>query len=235
MQYILLSPIKIAKPKKEGPFQGAFEVKRQHVYAFQEHGLEIKKPIDTFYKSIPKGQYQAVIPKILPLTNEVAETYLKFQSIIAHCITNGESINNQLRDLLLSIKELKHSNEEIMKMDFMALRGVFSDLLHSYTAIKNEPNFNTKEQRKGLTKMMHQFITDRNIYTHGVLLIQMPEEIFVIDYVEEKKAKERCKVTIDILESFLKISDLLRNLLQQVDTFYRNPKKIEHTKYTSAK
>ena len=223
MQYTLLSPIKLAKPKKDGPFQGAFEANFQAVYTLEEHGLEIKKPIDTFYKSIPKGQYQAEI-KAMPLTKEVAETYFKFQSIIMHCITNGEAINNQLRDLLLNIKELKHNNEDILKMDFMALRGVFSDFFHRYTAIKNEPSFSTKEQRDVLTKVMHRFITDRNIYTHGVLRLQRPEEIFVIDYIEEKKAKVRCEINLDILESFLKISDLLRNILIEVGTFYRNPK-----------
>jgi hypothetical protein len=229
MQYTLLSPHKIAKPRKDGPFQGAFEVRIQHIYAFQEHGLEIKKPIETFYKSKPKGQYQAEIPEVLPVTKEVAETYLKFQSIISHCITNGESINNQLRDLLLSIKELKQSSEEIMEMDFMRLRGVFSDFLHGYTAIKKEPNFNTKDHRKGLTKFMHQFITDRNIYTHGVLLIQRPEDIFVIDYIEEKKSKVRCEVTLEILESYLKISDLIRSLLLEVSSFYDNDKRNNQT------
>jgi hypothetical protein len=225
MEYTLLSPIKIPKPKKEGPFQGAFEVRIQHMYTFQEHGIEIKKPIETFFKSIPKGQYQAEIPEVLPVTKEISETYLKFQSIITHCITNGEAINNQLRELLLNINELKQTKEEIMRLDFMALRGVFSDFLHSFTAIKREPNFNTKEQRKGLTTMMHKFITDRNIYTHGTLLIQRPEEIFVIDYIEEKKDKVRCEITLNVLESFLKISALLRDLLLQVGTCYRDSKK----------
>ncbi|MBK7375601.1 MAG: hypothetical protein KA409_03000 [Ferruginibacter sp.] len=229
MHFTLLSPIKVAKTKKDGPFQGSFEARVQHIHTFQEHGLEIKKPIETFFKSIPKGQYQAEIPSLLPLTKEVAETYLKFQSIITHCITNGEAINNQLRELLLTFKELKHSKEEIMQMDFMGLRGVFSDFLHHYTAIKKEPNFSTKEQRKGLTKMMHQFISDRNIYTHGTLLIQRPEEIFVIDYIEEKKTKQRCEITLAILQSFLQASILIRNLLLEVGTFYRNSKRNEPT------
>jgi len=179
MKYTLLSPIKIpikqVRPKG-APFQAAFEANLQDVYVLKEHGLEVKKPINTFYKSIPMGSHQAHFPKIIQLTEEVAEAYLKFQSIIGHCITNSEAINNQLRDLLLSIRELNHSKEEIMKMDFMKLRDVFSDFLKSYTAIQNEPNF-SKDQIKALTRIMNQFITDRNIYTHCVLRIQRPEDI----------------------------------------------------------
>jgi hypothetical protein len=227
MQYNLLSPVKLPKPKKEGPFQGAFEVKLQSVYSFQENGIQIQKPINTFYKSIPQGQYQAIVPNVLPLSNELAETYIKFQSIITHCITNGETINNQLRDFLLTIKEVEHSKEDILKMDFMALRGVFSDFLHGFTAIKREPNYDTKEKRQNLTRMMHRFITDRNIYTHGVLSIQRPEEIFVIDYIEEKKSKERCKITLPILESFLQASIVIRNTLLEIGEFYRKHKRDE--------
>jgi len=222
MQYTLLSPSKVIR-RKEGPFQGAFEIAIQYQYTLLEHGIEIKKPINTFYKSTPKGTHQAEIKGVTPLTKDIAETYLKFQSIISHCVTNGEGINNQLRDLLLAIKELNRTKEEIMKMDFMALRGVFSDFLDKYTDIHDEPNFNSKNQRKDMTKLMFSFITDRNIYTHGVLRIQRPEEVFVMDYIENKKEKARVEVTLQILESFLQISDLLKSLLNEIEAFYRKP------------
>lgn len=223
MEYTLISPTKIIR-RKDGPFQGAFEIAIPYQYPILEHAIEIKKPINTFYKSTPKGTHQAEIKGVKPLTKDIAETYLKFQSIIGHCITNGEDINNQLRDLLLSIKELSFSNEEILKKDFMALRDVFSDFLDRYTEIHSELNFNSKEQRKGMTKLMFAFISDRNIYTHGVLRIQRPEELFVIDYIENKKEKARVEVTIQVLESFLQISDLLKSLLNEIGIFYRKIK-----------
>lgn len=223
MEYTLLSPIKIMSPKKDGPFQGAFEIDIPYQYTLLEHGIEIKKTINTFYKSTPKGSHQAEI-KTLPLTNNVAETYFKFQSIIGHCITNGEDINNQLRDLLLSI-QVPYSNEEILQMDFMRLRDVFSSFLEKYTEIHNESNFNSKNQRRGMRKLMFGFITDRNIYTHGVLRIQRPEEFFVIDYIENKKVKVKVGVTLQILESFLQISGLLKSLLNEIGVFYRKTKK----------
>ncbi len=223
MKYTLLSPTKIPPPKKEDPFQGAFEIDIPYQHTLFEHGIEIKKPINTFYKSTPQGSHQAII-KTLPLTNDVAETYIKFQSIIGHCILNGEDINNQLRNLLLSI-HVPHSNEEILKKDFMGLRDIFSFFLDRYTEIHNEPNFNSKNQRKDLTKLMFTFITDRNIYTHGALRIQRPEDIFVIDYIENKEAKVRVEVTLQVLESFLKISDLLKSLLNEIGAFYRKANK----------
>jgi hypothetical protein len=223
MQYSLISPAKITR-RKDGPFQGSFEAAFQNQYTLVEHGIEIKKPINIFYKSTPIGKYQAEIKGVSPLTKEVAETYLKFQSIIGHCITNGEDINNQLRDLLLSIKELNRSNEDIMKLDFMALRDVFSDFMETYTDIHSESNFNSKKQRKGMTKIMFSFITDRNIYTHGVLRIQRPEEVFVIDYIENKKEKARVEVTLQALDSFLQISNLIKTLLNEIGNFYRKTK-----------
>jgi phosphatidate phosphatase PAH1 len=167
---------------------------------------------------------QAEIKGVMPLTKDVAETYLKFQSIIGHCITNGEDINNQLRELLLDIKEINCPKEDILKKDFMALRDVFSDFLEKYADIHNESNFNSKNQRKGMTKLMFSFITDRNIYTHGVLRIQRPEEVFVIDYIENKKEKARVEVTLQCLESFLQLSDLIKSLLNEIGTFYRKVK-----------
>ncbi len=228
MEYTLISPTKVTR-RKDGPFQGAFEIAIQYKYPIVEHGIEIKKPINTFYKSTPKGRYQAEIKNVTPLTKEVAETYLKFQSIIGHCITNGEDINNQLRDLILAIKEINSTKEEILKLDFMALRDLFSEFLDNYKDIHNESNFNSKNQRKGMTKLFFAFITDRNIYTHGVLRIQRPEEVFVIDYIENKKEKARVEVSIQALESFLTISDLLKSLLTEIGTFYRKQNKNSST------
>ena len=228
MEFTLLSPKKIIRPKG-GPFQASFEITRQDTFTLVEGNLAIIKPVDTFYKSIPNGQYQALIPNILPLTKVIAETYLKFQSVISHCITNSEAVNNQLRNFLLDINELNINKEEILKMDFMTLRNTFSEFFHAYKSIQNESNFNTKAQRKALTKFMHQFITDRNIYTHGTLRIQRPEEIFVIDYIENSKAKVRAEVTNEILESFLNIANLIRSLLNQISSFYYKQKNSNAT------
>lgn len=222
MEYSLKSPTKISI-RKDGPFQAAFELARQYPYIIHEHGIAIIKPINIFYKSTPKGSHQAEI-NFKPLTKEVAETYLKFQSLTGHCISNAEDINNQLRDLLLSIKELDYPKEELLKKDFMALRDIFSEFLDEYTNIHAEINFNSKKNRKELTKLMFAFITDRNIYTHGILRIQMPKEIFVIDYIENKRETVRVEVSLQVLESFLQISSLLKVLLNEIGTFYRKEK-----------
>src|SRR5688572_16124598 len=131
MEFALISPTKITR-RKDGPFQGAFEIALQYQFSIIEHGIEIKKPINTFHKSSPKGTHRAVVKLNIQLPNEVAETYLKFQSLIGHCITNGEDINNQLRDLLLPIVELNRPKEDILKMDFMALRDLLSEFLDDF-------------------------------------------------------------------------------------------------------
>jgi hypothetical protein len=101
----------------------------------------------------------------------------------------------------------------------------FSFFLHRYTEIHNEPNFNSRKQRSAMTKLMFAFITDRNIYTHGILRIQRPEEVFVIDYIENKKVKVRVGISLQILESFLQISSLIKSLLNEIGTFYRKQKR----------
>jgi hypothetical protein len=70
MEYTLISPTKIIR-RKEGPFQAAFEVAIQYQYPILEHDIEIKKPINTFYKSTPKRSHQAGINCIKPLSRKL--------------------------------------------------------------------------------------------------------------------------------------------------------------------
>ena len=103
----------------------------------------------------------------------------------------------------------------------MELKNAFSSYLDRYTEIHKELNFNSQKQRNGMTQLMSRFIIDRNIYTHGVLRIQRPKELFVIDYIENRKVKVRAEITLQILESFLQISHLLKGLLNEIGAFYR--------------
>jgi hypothetical protein len=160
---------KIISVRTNGPFQAAFEIAKIESYDLTENGIVFQKTIEAFYNSTPLTPYQAKIPNVGPITVEIIERYHEFQELINHCINNAESINSNLRDFLLTIKGRKETKEEIMPMDFMSLRGIFSDFIHSYTEIKRVENFNSKPKRKKIATDFFNYISNRNIYTHGIL------------------------------------------------------------------
>jgi len=220
----LLSPKSIIV-KKDGPFQTSFEISKKQSYTIAENGVEIKKHIETVYKSKPAGKYQAKVD-VPPLKDETIELYHSFQSLINHCNNNAEVLNNQLRDFVLTIKDLNQTKEEIMAKDFMSLRDILSDFLKTNTIIKAQDLFNTREKIKAITSTFHRYISDRNIYTHGILKLRFPEKVFVMQYIENKRITVYAELSIEILKSNLSVSEELANILAQINTIYNDIKKL---------
>jgi len=194
-----------------------------------ENDIEVQKSLEVVYNSTPINRFQAKIPGVIPITDEIIADYHNFQSIINHCNNNAEVLNNRLRDFLLTIKERKQTKEELMAMDFMGLRGIFSNFLNSYTAITKEENFNTKDKRKAITQTFFNYISDRNIYTHGALKLRRPDETFVIQFIANKKIKLYAELRADILKSNLAVSIWLMKILAEINTFYHNIKPLNVT------
>jgi len=217
----LLRP-KIIFPKKGGPFQAAFEITKMENYTVTENDIEVSKTIETVYNSVPVTRFKAAIPAVVPMTDDILATYHSFQSLVNHGNNMAETLNNRLRDFLMSVKEIKPSKEDLMAMDFMTLRGVFSDFLHGYNDIKQEENFNDKEKRKNITSTFHKYIEDRNIYTHGTLKLRRPDETFVIQFILQRKHKLYAEVSVEILKSNLAVGKWLLGIVAEINKFY-NP------------
>jgi hypothetical protein len=202
MEYDLLSPVTITK-KGSVKFQASFEVRKHTPFTLNQLSFPIKKMINVLYESIPNGQYSALVPNFKPITKQIAEKFVNFQTIIGHCINNGEFVNNKLREFLLSISEIERTKDELLSLDFMKLRDLFSEFLKKYKPFQDSNNFKTRQQQSAFTKLMFKFITDRNIYTHGMLWVFMPEENYIIDYIDKKKGKQRAKITLEYYSPFL--------------------------------
>jgi len=207
--------------KKDGPFQVALEVTKKLNYMIRESGVAIKKPMEVLYQSKAINKFQAVV-KAPIVTSTNIEFYHKFQGLINHCNNNAETLNNQLRDFLLTVKELKQTQEEIMAIDFMGLRNIFSDFLKKYSEIKKIDELNTTEKIKNVTSTFYRYIQDRNIYIHGVLKLRFPKEKFVIQYVENKKIKVYAELSVEILKSNLDVSNQLMKIITEVNNLYND-------------
>lgn len=221
----LLRP-KIIFPKKGGPFQAAFEITKMENYMVTENDIEVSKTIETVYNSVPITPFKAAIPAVVPMTDEILAAYHSFQSLMNHANNIAETLNNRLRDFLMTVKEIKVSKEDLMAMDFMTLRGVFSDFLNGYTAIKQEANFDTKEKRKNITSTFFKYIEDRNIYTHGTLKLRRPDETFVIQFILHRKHKLYAEVSADILKSNLAVGKWLLGIISEINRFYNSVQKV---------
>lgn len=220
----LLSPKPVAI-KKGGPFQASFEITKNLNYTIVENGVEIQKPIITLYRSKPINRLKAVVKAPL-VTEGNINSYHNFQSLLNHCNNNAEALNNQLRDFVMTLKDLKQTKEELMAMDFMGLRNLFSDFLKGYSEIHKEERFNTTGKIKDITSTFFRYITDRNIYTHGVLKLRFPDRIFVMQYIENKKTKIYAELSLEILKSNLETSKELMSILGKINAHYNKLKPL---------
>ncbi len=209
----LIRPKKIANPAKSGPFQGAVEMSHNTTYSFEENGLSVTKPIEVFYKGTPINTHQVTIPVVLSIPNESVEQYHFFQNGMNYCTNNAEMLNNRLRDFMLNTKTTTEAKAEIYAKDFMGLRDAFSKYINEDKSVRGLEQFNTKLKRKEVTSTFNEYILDRNIYIHGKLKLLLPDGIFFIDYVEEKKTQTRVEMTKEVIQSFMDVSIALKNYL----------------------
>jgi hypothetical protein len=108
-----------------------------------------------------------------------------------------------------------------MALDFMGLRDVFSDLLKNNIFLKNDEEFNTKTKLKDITSTFHRYISDRNKYTHGTLKLRFPDEMFVVQFIENRKVKVYAELNVDILKSNLSVSSELQRILTRMTKLYK--------------
>lgn len=64
--------------------------------------------------------------------------------------------------------------EELNQLSFEALRGVLSCLVKTDKTLQQLPGLQTNEERRNFTKVYHNYIEDRNRYTHGLLFFLYP-------------------------------------------------------------
>jgi hypothetical protein len=153
-------------------------------------------------------------------SNAKLQTHFALQSLMNHCINAAESVHDMLRTYIL----MTHSNSledqiRLAKTDFMGLRNLLSKHIKKYICIKLIEGYEMAKQISELTSILHQYISDRNIYTHGQLGYDVKKEIFCIKFFNGK-CDDYAEVNIEIVNSFLEVTKELRSFLKVVKTMH---------------
>lgn len=184
--------------------------KKMHVISFGEGDINSEKG------AVVK------VENILPEQLEIRQYYI-LQTHINHCVNNGEAINRKLRELMQSVyAKNTQTRSDILKMDFMKLRDVFSEFLKAFKPLRGIEEYNSNQKIKKITKVMNQFIIDRNIYTHGQLALYRPGGTFLIEYLNGQRP-EFSEVNLQILDSYNKVYKELEAFLDLIQSLI-NPK-----------
>ncbi|MCX2486612.1 hypothetical protein [Pedobacter sp. MR2016-24] len=146
--------------------------------------------------------------------------YFAIQGLMNHCINNAEILYVRLRDYLKTLNDdeiatlfeslkIEGGKEILTKLDFSKLRGVFSPHVKKR---KDIPEYDTIEKIKEITKLFADFITDRNIYVHGRLILVLMENKLIIEHISQG-VEVYSEINIDILKSnnaaYLKLSSFM--------------------------
>lgn len=161
--------------------------------------------------------FELPMPEFKPnATTEILQKIHTYASLRFQCVGCAEILNESLRGLLKnysSFKGLKNLSE-IYRLDFSGLRDMLSPIIKTDKVFHSLPFFDTQEKRTLYTKVFADFITDRNVFTHGILYYSAEENKLFINYVIKSKNKDEwAEVTDEMLQSFMWVSEQLRNPL----------------------
>ena len=178
------------------------------------------------FKNNADGSTTVVIPSsqiARGVTEEEINSFHELQGLIGICATNAEVINRRLLSLLNGIQNKQHKNEDLSGLDFMQLRDRLSTILKVEKKINEIGELSTAGRMKAFTKSFYRYITDRNIYTHGELSLNIVGGEFVIRAKVEGK-DSHYKIDRTILESNLSYYKELLNTLNKLDTYFKDKK-----------
>lgn len=152
-----------------------------------------------------------------PPTESELLQYHTLQTHINHCINNGETINFELRSLLMTAFAKKPVDKSLIsEMDFMNLRDKFSEFIKSFQPLKAIEPYKNKKELKKITKTFTQFILDRNIYTHGQLVFNDADRTYYMQYLKGTK-EAYAQINQEILNSYNQVYTQLHSFLRLVN------------------
>ena len=125
--------------------------------------------------------------------------------------------------MLNNIQTKERKKEDLSGLDFMKLRDRLSNILKTEKKIEAMDELSTSGKMKAFTKSFFRYITDRNIYTHGELSLDIAGSQFII-HVKVEGKEDYYKIDRIILESHLICSKELQNNLGRLDIYYRDKK-----------
>lgn len=181
-------------------------------------------------------------PVPIPIPRENTMPYFMVQNFINTCVNNAEAINHKILQLLFQIQRndptaltnkkddtgpIPLSKKDIIKMDFMSRKNLFSDFVKKFEKLKSIEMFDTNLKIKNVTKVLNQFVLDRNIYTHGLLHLLLPEDVFILEHIEQEHIKYS-EVSLEILKSFNRMYAKLSFFINLIDRLYQGADELAH-------
>lgn len=171
--------------------------------------------------SIGEFGYNNPPPVEVDMSNPAEEKlvlYAGMQSLIKSCVDNAEDIKSTLHQLYIGKTKPQSEEEkkEALKIDFMKLRDWYMDDIRSSKIYQEfSITYNSTKKLKPFSKLFHDFVMDRNIYTHGTLCFVKPNFDFVILYIDSaSNGQKYATIDLNILKSYndcyVKIKEFMR-------------------------
>lgn len=220
----LLRPLRTILPENDKISH--ISATREYPYSINDNGLTINKLAHVLYLGKPSDDgWSYVTTPAKDLSLQELEYYNRFEILINHAANAGEAVNVTLRNLLCRIVDNDDVCRRLSKLSFARQKGALSDFFHSFTPMKNQENYNTKSKRSRVTKTLSDFIEDRNIYTHGQLLLLKPSNDYIIRYLDMSNGKNvEAVVDEKVVQSYLDVSNELILFLNEIrGKYYQQP------------
>lgn len=175
-------------------------------------GLSIGKPTEVSYM----GE--------IPPSEEDRHLYFGTQNHVNNCVNNAETVNLKLKNVLEKLILDPDVKNELVILDFIKRRDLLSDFLKSWSPLKLIQQFDTNKKLKNITKGFHDFITDRNIYTHGALHLLLPEKVILIEHVQ-RSTMTYSLINSEILLSYNNAYRIIFTFLSLIESLYNQSDK----------
>lgn len=185
-------------------------------FSYTDNSLQLVATVSInfgFFFNLKKGEEATInVPDFVPQIKSQYENYNKVRHFLNICANTGEAVDDSLLQLLE--KMIPERKVEFAKMDFMKRRDEFSVLFNKSEVIKKLPEFDSKSKRKVITTTFTQFITLRNYYTHGKLILKYNSGQYYIQVIDKPTGiKTTYEINRDILTSFLNTGTEIINLI----------------------
>ncbi len=156
------------------------------------------------------------------------ERFKEMERKISECKPLPEKIDDLLHTFLSNyfskhdIKAYDEKYHNLTRIDFMQKRDLLSEILQKHEGFNVISELASKEDVKSFTKRFFSLITNRNIYTHGVLQLMYPEDIFLVKFRNKQGEYERFIVNDGEVEIQNENAKLIFSVLQKLIQLEQN-------------
>lgn len=163
-----------------------------------------------------------------PLPDAVIQRYMNLRGIISNCVANAEAIVNRLRypngficGQSADYKKGENVNHIVNQYEFMKLKSLFVDYIKENPKYAHLCTYGRKAG-KPFRRELDNFVTYRNIFTHGALRVMKPSYDFCLEYIDNHtKKQQHTFVSLDIIKKF---NNVLVKFHKLIDDFERTKK-----------